>query len=235
MISSHHFYDVIHQRLMRLEEIKKLAHGTADAAYVLDSQGIIVSWNSAATALFGLSESQVVGEACSDTLKGIDECGHACGVDCSILQRANCRDPLKNYDIKTRVGGHEIWCNVSVVILDSSTSKNSYTLHIVRPTDVQKRLELAVKDFVLAETSLPEANVREILTTKRSPTSTVDLTAREVEVLRHLATGLTTERIAETLGISKTTANNHIQHIMKKLSAHSRLEAIRRAEQAGLI
>lgn len=220
---------------MRLDEIKKLAHGTADAAYVLDSQGTIVSWNTAAEELFGIKATETVGEACSDTLKGIDECGHACGADCSILQRANCRDPLKNYDIKTRVGGREIWCNVSVVILDSSSSTNSYTLHIVRPTDVQKRLELAVKDFVLAETSLPEANVREILTTKRSPTASVELTARELEVLRHLAAGSTTERTAKELGVSKTTVNNHVQHLMKKLSAHSRLEAIRRAEQAGLI
>ncbi len=220
---------------MRLEEIKKLAHGTADAAYVLDSRGTIVSWNSEAEALFGLKEAETVGNACSDTLKGIDECGHECGGECSILKRANCCDPLKNYDIKTRVKGREIWCNVSVVILESSTSTNSYTLHIVRPTDIQKRLELAVKDFLLAETSLPEANVREMLATKRSPTAAVGLTIREIEVLRLLAAGNTTERIAADLGISKTTVNNHIQHLMKKLSARSRLEAIRRAEHAGLI
>ncbi|MEO5857954.1 MAG: LuxR C-terminal-related transcriptional regulator [Pyrinomonadaceae bacterium] len=209
--------------------------GTADAAYVLDSHGTIVSWNEAAQALFGLSANAAIGNPCSETLKGIDECGHECGGDCSILKRANCRDPLKNYDIKTRINGRETWCNVSVVILDGSSSTNTYTLHIVRPTDVQKRLELAVKDFVVAETSLPEANVREMLATKRSPTATVDLTARETEIMRLLASGTTTERIADDLGISKTTANNHIQHIMKKLSAHSRLEAIRRAEQANLL
>jgi PAS domain S-box-containing protein len=220
---------------MRIDEIKKLAHGTADAAYVLDSQGTIVSWNAAAEALFGVAAGEALGNACSSTLKGIDECGHECGADCSILRRANCRDPLKNYDIKTRVNGREIWCNVSVVILDSGSSTNTYTLHIVRPTDVQKRLELAVKDFVLAETSLPEANVREMLSSKRSPTATVQLTTREIEVLRLLASGVTTERIADNLGISRTTTNNHVQHIMKKLSAHSRLEAIRRAEQSGLI
>lgn len=220
---------------MRLDEIKKLSYGTADAAYVLDAQGDIVSWNSAAEQLFGLAEEDVVGKPCSQTLKGIDECGHECGADCSILQRAQCRDPLKNYDIKTRVGGRELWCNVSVVILDSSASTNAYTLHIVRPTDVQKRLEMAVRDFVVNETSIPKANIDELLTKKRTPTSTVDLTARELEVLRLLAAGSKTSDIAEKLFISHTTANNHIQHIMKKLSAHSRLEAIRRAEQAGLI
>lgn len=220
---------------MKLEEIRKIAYGTADAAYVLDAQGIIVSWNSAAEQLFGLAEKDVVGRPCSETLRGIDECGHECGADCSILKRAQCRDPLKNYDIRTRVSGREIWCNVSVVILDSSTSTNAYTLHIVRPTDVQKRLEMAVRDFVVSETGIPDANVREMLTVKRSPTGSIDLTAREVEVLRLLASGSTTAKLAERLGISPTTANNHIQHILKKLSAHSRLEAIRRAEQAGLI
>ncbi|MBK9316554.1 MAG: response regulator transcription factor [Acidobacteria bacterium] len=29
--------------------------------------------------------------------------------------------------------------------------------------------------------------------------------------------------------------NNHIQNILKKLNAHTRLEAVRRAEYAGLI
>ena len=220
---------------MRVEEIRKLAYGTADAAYVLDAHGSIVSWNSAAEKLFGIAEKDVVGKACSDTLKGIDECGHECGADCSILKRAQCRDPLKNYDIKTRVGGREIWCNVSVVILDSSTSTNAYTLHIVRPTDAQKRLEMAVRNFVVAETGIPDSNARELLAIKRSPTAAVDLTAREIEVLKLLAAGSTTAKLADQLGISRTTANNHIQHIMKKLSAHSRLEAIRRAEQAGLI
>ncbi|RMG50565.1 MAG: DNA-binding response regulator [Acidobacteria bacterium] len=46
---------------------------------------------------------------------------------------------------------------------------------------------------------------------------------------------MTTADIADRLCISRTTVNNHIQHILRKLNAHSRLEAIRRAERAGLI
>jgi DNA-binding NarL/FixJ family response regulator len=56
-----------------------------------------------------------------------------------------------------------------------------------------------------------------------------------LEVLRLLAKGETTESIADQLSISRTTVNNHIQHILHKLNAHTRLEAIRRAEHAGLI
>jgi DNA-binding CsgD family transcriptional regulator len=43
------------------------------------------------------------------------------------------------------------------------------------------------------------------------------------------------KNIAKQLQISPTTVNNHIQHILKKLNAHTRLEALRRAERAGLI
>ena len=42
-------------------------------------------------------------------------------------------------------------------------------------------------------------------------------------------------QIADQLHISRTTVNNHIQRILRKLNAHSRLEALRRAEHARLI
>ena len=217
---------------MRLREINKLVDGTADAAYALDGRGVIVAWNKAAAELFGLAADEAVGRLCSETLRGIDECGRECGEGCTILQRANRHQPLKNYDINVRTGKREQWCNASVVILDVDPP---HTLHIVRPTDVQKRLEMAVRDFVTSETSLPETNVREILASRNSPTRETDLTKREIEILRLLADGNGTAAIAEKLFISRTTTNNHIQHLMKKLSAHSRLEAIRRAEQAGLL
>jgi DNA-binding NarL/FixJ family response regulator len=41
--------------------------------------------------------------------------------------------------------------------------------------------------------------------------------------------------VADQLHLSRTTINNHVQHILRKLDAHSRLEAIRRAEHARLI
>jgi DNA-binding CsgD family transcriptional regulator len=105
----------------------------------------------------------------------------------------------------------------------------------MRPSDIQKRFEMLVRDFVVQETSLPAVNMNEIMSAKRAPTAAIDLTNREKEVLEMLGRGIPTSEIAETLFISRTTANNHIQHIMKKLSAHTRLEAVRRAEQAGLI
>jgi len=52
------------------------------------------------------------------------------------------------------------------------------------------------------------------------------LTPREAEVLQLLARGLGTAAIASFLYISSTTVRNHVQHILRKLGVHRRLEAI---------
>lgn len=127
------------------------------------------------------------------------------------------------------------WLNVSVMTADVNNSTLPYSIHIIRAIDTPKKLEMLLRDFVASETALPAEEVKAIISSTRSPSSQVELTDREREVLRLLAKGVTTAAIAERLGISRTTVNNHVQHILSKLNAHSRLEAIRRAEHAGLI
>jgi DNA-binding NarL/FixJ family response regulator len=61
------------------------------------------------------------------------------------------------------------------------------------------------------------------------------LTARELEVLRMLASGVSTNSAAEMLGISTATLRAHVQAILRKLGAHSRLEAVAEAARLGLI
>ena len=53
-----------------------------------------------------------------------------------------------------------------------------------------------------------------------------DLTAREREVLALLVAGKSTANLAAELYVAPATARNHIQSIMNKLGAHSRLEAV---------
>ncbi len=52
------------------------------------------------------------------------------------------------------------------------------------------------------------------------------LTSREREVLRLLGAGKSTEEMARALFVAPATVRNHIQSIMNKLGAHSRLEAV---------
>ena len=61
------------------------------------------------------------------------------------------------------------------------------------------------------------------------------LTPREREILRLMAQGLDNRAIADKLFISFTTVRGHVQNILEKLDAHSKLEAVARANQLGLI
>jgi two-component system response regulator DesR len=59
------------------------------------------------------------------------------------------------------------------------------------------------------------------------------LTAREQEVLEHARRHGTVAELAAALHLSPGTTRNHLSSIMQKLDAHSRIEAIRVAEDRG--
>jgi len=67
------------------------------------------------------------------------------------------------------------------------------------------------------------------------PNRETGLTQREQEVLVLLADGLATREISERLFISVNTARNHVQRLIAKLGAHSRLKAVAIARRAGLV
>ncbi len=62
-----------------------------------------------------------------------------------------------------------------------------------------------------------------------------ELTDREVEVLKEVATGKRNREIAETLFISEKTVKNHISNILFKLEVNDRTEAAMLAARGGLL
>jgi len=61
------------------------------------------------------------------------------------------------------------------------------------------------------------------------------LSSREMDVLRCLAQGKTTTQISNELFISDNTVKTHVRHIMEKLEASNRAEAVSKALQMGLM
>ena len=61
------------------------------------------------------------------------------------------------------------------------------------------------------------------------------LTEREQQVLELLVEGLSSQAIADRLFLSMNTVRNHVQNILVKLGAHSRLEAVATAVKSGLV
>jgi LuxR family maltose regulon positive regulatory protein len=61
------------------------------------------------------------------------------------------------------------------------------------------------------------------------------LTARELEVLGMLAAGRSNQAIASELVVTLDTVKKHVSHVMDKLGAANRTEAVARARELGLI
>lgn len=67
------------------------------------------------------------------------------------------------------------------------------------------------------------------------PSARTDLTARELEVLRHLAVGRSNREIAHALFISPKTASVHVTNILRKLNVDRRAKAAQAARLLGLL
>ncbi|MDV6253623.1 LuxR C-terminal-related transcriptional regulator [Vibrio sp. EA2] len=71
---------------------------------------------------------------------------------------------------------------------------------------------------------------RNVINTHTAP-ATVDLTIRELQVLRCLQNGASNSRMAEELFVSEFTIKSHLYQIFKKLSVKNRVQAIAWADQ----
>ena len=61
------------------------------------------------------------------------------------------------------------------------------------------------------------------------------LTARELEVLKLVAKGMSNKEVADQLYISENTVKNHVRNILEKLHLHSRMEAVMYAVRKRLL
>jgi DNA-binding NarL/FixJ family response regulator len=95
----------------------------------------------------------------------------------------------------------------------------------------------AVRAAAAGEVLFSSSELQRLLLSERSTpaAATEPLTPRELEVLYLLATGASTAAAASSLGISTATLRAHVQAVLRKLGAHSRLEAVAEAARLGLV
>lgn len=199
---------------------------TAESAFAVDPKGRIVAWNRAAERLFGHRDAHAVGRRCHELLAGVDPFGNPyCTESCPLQRMAREGRPIHSSQIlfltasgeRVRVRQHSL-----VIAADSGTG--TVTLHLLEPVRGSETLDTGERRT--ADRGPPRSVVHD----RRA-----HLSLRELEVLRLVADGRTTEEIARRLCICQSTTRNHIQRILRKLAVHSRLEAVAIARQRHLL
>ncbi len=111
---------------------------------------------------------------------------------------------------------------------------NGYLLKNTEPDELRQAImHLAEGKSVLSPDIT--STVLKALAHGQPGNSTGPLSDRELEVLNCLMEGQTTTQIAAQLFISENTVKTHIRHILEKLEASNRTEAVSKAIQMGLI
>jgi DNA-binding CsgD family transcriptional regulator len=184
--------------------------GTVDV--IVDAKDRVVSWSPAAEALFGHASAAALGRRLQDLLDGRDVFGNrVCHDACWLRDAVGAGEAVRRYELDTR---HAEGKRLRVIV-DVQPAAQGWTYRFL-PDRRADRLPAPVP-------AAPE------------PAATFVLTQRERDVLRLLAAGRDTAEMAVRMGISATTVRNHIQHLLEKLGAHTRLQAVSVARHHGLL
>lgn len=113
---------------------------------------------------------------------------------------------------------------------------SGYVLKDVGPSELRHALLAALRsEHPLPRRMIPDM-LRRIAPSAPAPGAPrVSLTSREMQILRGVAKGYTTKRLAHELGLKAPSVETHLGNIFKKLSARNRGEAVSAALKAGLI
>jgi NarL family two-component system response regulator LiaR len=108
----------------------------------------------------------------------------------------------------------------------------SYLTKNIAAPELSAALLNAYKDI---STISPSATKALLEGRKNREAHSIDLSPRELEVLKQMAAGLTNPDIAEVLMISKATVKRHVSNILSKMNVSTRTEAVSLAHSLKLI
>lgn len=105
-----------------------------------------------------------------------------------------------------------------------------YLLKDSEPDELQRAIRAAVR----GEAPLAPKAAAALLAARSAATLSHDLTEREREVLRLVASGLANKQIARRLSISEKTVKGHLTHVFQAIGVTDRTQAALWAERNGL-
>jgi DNA-binding NarL/FixJ family response regulator len=111
---------------------------------------------------------------------------------------------------------------------------DGYMLKNAAPEELCKAIKVVHQGMSVLSPDVTR-RVMQAVTAEQNHLPDSGLSDREMDVLRCLSQGKTTAQISMELFISDNTVKTHVRHILEKLEASNRAEAVSKASQLGLI
>jgi DNA-binding NarL/FixJ family response regulator len=189
--------------------------------------------------LFKGSDIQIVGEA-SDSDQVVKEAlkqkpdvlvmdirlGDSDGLD--ALERIRAKSPDQ------RVVVLSTYDNPTYVARPVALGANDYVLKGSTRAEIISAIKRAAAGESPAADSIMN-RVRSAMSRKRNDDDKIPLTNRELQVLRHVALGLSNREIGRSLGISLETVKEHVQNMRRKIDVPARTQAAVWAVKKGIV
>ncbi len=223
---------------MRLDAIFQFLATAPFGAYVMSIDQTIVYWNQAAERILGFSRDQVIGRRCYEVVTGLTPGGFTpeCLLGCPSLRALRGGEiPRVCTMLMLCESGERKSVALTPMVIAAPGEDAPFLVHLFDEPAEEAGSERAA-DSLRSELLEQGADILSDQPARVSPSPELGrLTGRELEVLRLVAAGWGTQRIAEALSISPHTVRNHVRHFRGKLNATTKLDAVVTAIRLGIL
>lgn len=223
---------------MKTDSLMALLDTLNYGVYAVSLDQKIIFWNRSAERILGLRSQEVVGRRCYDVLQGTTsgsltpECVGGCP---SIRYLRAGLVPATTRLRMLTSSGERKWVYVTPMVIGGAFRDAPIVVHLFDVGEEPEGLDRAKDTF---RDSLSESGTEVLSYQPPAPIEAgegSDLSRRELEVLRLVALGWETPRIAADLGISRHTVRNHIRNLRHKLNAPTKLDAVVKGIRMGIL
>lgn len=140
-------------------------------------------------------------------------------------------DRLRGTAPRTRVVVFTSFSDRERIVRALDAGAIGYLLKDAEPDEILAAIRAAAR----GESPLAPRAAAELLADRKSRSPTVELTARELEVLRLVVDGLANKQIARRLEISEKTVKGHLTNLFQRIGVVDRTQAALWAERTGVL
>ena len=198
----------------------------------------ILFWNRAAERILGHPSREVVGRRCYEVMGDAGSGGLTpeCAAGCSSMRyvRAGLIPPSTQVRMLCSSGERK-WVPVTTAVISGVLKGAPLLVYLFEEggeVEGPATAHLSIRDAHERGNASVTADHGEA---HQAPGVTSTLSRRELEVLRLVALGWDTPRIAARLAISRHTVRNHIRNLRNKLGASTKLDAVLRGISLGIL